>query len=143
MADITLVLVLKFRVKGCAPCDILFLEVNDPTKLIPFGDGRQRLFVESKIQSIVEVGCDSFEYTVTYDDTFLVDPQIPLLPCDIKTVCCENCRSRFLRNLVHIPALSINECTLFLDEGEPDEQSVCLCTAIAAGTFDCTILTGT
>lgn len=100
MADVTLVLILPKRVKGCCPCDILFLEVEDPTKLVMFADGRQRLFLESKIQSIVELTPTSFEYTVVYDDVFLVDPGTPLLPCDIKTVCCENCRSRFLKSLV-------------------------------------------
>jgi len=136
MANVELTLILCSKVRGCEQCDILLLEVKDPTKLIPFGDGRQRFFVESKIQSIVEIGCSSFEYKVIYDDAILADILDPLLPCDIKTVCCDNCRSRFLRSLVHIPTLSGSTCELFLDEGEPDEQTVCLCDIIAEGSFD-------
>lgn len=100
MANVTLVLVLCNRVAGCDPCDILLLEINNPTKLIMFPDGRQQTFVESKIQSIVALAGGQFEYTVTYDDAVLVDPMDPLLACDVETVCCENCRTRFLRNLL-------------------------------------------
>ena len=89
---------------NCGKCDSVLLHLKDPLLLL-VNDGALpediQSFLRASIVSFEEVaaasGCATwYRYTISYDDSFLLDPEFVLRDCDILKVCCVDCILAFV-----------------------------------------------
>lgn len=98
MAKAYLIINLCSKLK-CGRCDGVLIQLKDPA-LLAENDGQPienaKYFIRGEVESFQEVRLNQstelvYEYTISYESSLLLNPDVELQECDVKKVCCADC----------------------------------------------------